>query len=1002
MSAKQFAISFGIGASLSSTFSKNIQASKDGLAKIEERIDKVRQAKMKLDGLEKTKLMAKENKSELKYTESQLGKLKQKLTETNEYGKKLNTTYKNLEKEAINLTSQKKILEKKLKDLTKQIGKNTEKNEVLEKEYKKLKEESIKVTEKLKPLQNNLDKAKEKLQGNNKASQDLRNQQLKLEDTIERLRDRNKQHTETIKEVTENLKKQNIVAKDTSKVYTELERKMQNLEKAKKLYIKAEGLKTRGDNISKAGNIPLVTGAAATGIAYQTLDTAIKAESAFAGVKKQFDFNDKKDEDNFKKDLLNLVSEKKIAVSLEELYGMAANAGQSGLNKDEAISYIESAANMAMAFNMGREEASEYMFAWKNTFNMNLDQLKELSDQINVLGNNTGASEKKISEYITRMGNMPKIIGMTTAQTAALGATLMEMGMAPEVAATGTKKLLTILNKGFATTEREQQALQKLGLDPVKLAKSAKANPEKALEIVFNRLSKVKDHEQGAVLSMLFGEEGKVAAANLMGSFEKYKKNSSLIKDKNIYEGASEKEAEIQKNTTANQLQVIKTEFDVLKADLGTELLPLIKEGAKYTKELLERLRNFIQEDPERFKRLVKLFIRGTGVMYALGGALKITGIAIKGYAGLVKFSGFVIEKDLLGKTQRASGALLKFSKNIGTMGIKFSRYLGRGIVAGGKYIFGAIGSVGRVCMAAFTNPVGLAIAGIIALVVAGYALYKNWDTVKEKAGQLRDKVSELIDKYWFLLGPIGALIKGGKALYNNWETIKTKAKELGIKAYELADKYWYLLGPLGSIFKAGQLLYKNFDDIKVKAIELKDKLIDFVTSSIENWDVFKEKTMNILRIPFDWLDEKIQSLKDKFSGIIDIYNEVKDFNIGGKISSGINWVKDKIPGFANGGIVNGPTLAMVGEGNYPESIIPHDGSVRSLNLWEQTGKLLGLKSSDSAPGTININYAPVINAQNKEELQSILTKDKYDFYKHFEECMKKYERENFRKGYGR
>ena len=41
-------------------------------------------------------------------------------------------------------------------------------------------------------------------------------------------------------------------------------------------------------------------------------------------------------------------------------------------------------------------------------------------------------------------------------------------------------------------------------------------------------------------------------------------------------------------------------------------------------------------------------------------------------------------------------------------------------------------------------------IAGILALVAAGYLLYKNWDTVKAKAAELKDKVVGLIDKFWF------------------------------------------------------------------------------------------------------------------------------------------------------------------------------------------------------------------------------------------------------------
>lgn len=979
MAFKEYAISFGIGASLSSTFNKSVQASREAFSTIEREIKNVEKAKNELDRLKKTKLIAKENKTKLKETKSQLELLKGKITETDEKAKALKSTYTNLEEKTVNLNTQKKNLENQLAKVAEKIKNNKSENKDLKEEYQKLKEETQKVNGKLTPLSEKFNQVKNSIKENQKESQDLRNQQLKLEDTIFNLRNKNKKYSETINQITKDFKEQKISVKDTANAYADLEKKMKRLEKAKNLFEKSEKLKERGNRIAKAGNIPLATGAAATGVAYSTLDTAIKAESAFAGVKKQFDFETKEDEEKFKKELLNLVSKKNIAVNLEELYGMAANAGQSGIKEDEAVGYVEAAANMAMAFNMGREEASEYMFAWKNTFKMGLPQLKELSDQINILGNNTGASEKKISEYLTRMGNMPKIIGMVESQTAALGATLMEMGMAPEVAATGSKKLLTILSKGFAATKTEKEALEKLGLNSVSLAKTAKLNPEKALELVFKRLSKVEGHEQGAVLSLLFGEEGKTAAANLMGAFEKYKKNSGLVKDKNLYNGAVEKESEVQKNTTANQLQVIKTEFDILKADLGTELLPLIKEGAKYTKEFLEKLRDFIQEDPERFKRLVKLFIKGTVALYALGATLKIAGAGIKLYSGLVKLSGIAIEKDFLGKIQKTSGMLFKVSKSMGSTGIKMAKSLGNGLIAGGKYVFGAIGTLGRASMAAFANPVGLTILGITALVAAGYLLYKNWDKVKEKGAELKDKVLELVDKYWFLMGPIGWIIKSGKKIYENWDLIKEKS------------------------------------------IELKDKIAEFVVNSAQHWEEFKEKTMKILKMPFEWIEEKIETITSKakgmVDGVMDIYNGIKDFSITDSISKGAKWVGDKvginsetlsgIPQFANGGVVNRPTLALVGEGRSAESIIPHENTPRSLGLWERTGKLIGAynnntNNSENLNPNITITYAPVINSSNTTDIKEILKEDKEQFYNQFSEFMKRYSRENFRRGYGR
>lgn len=971
MALKELAISIGIGAALSTSFSKNIKSAGTLMDQLKNKTSELKKTQRDLKKYENMQLIRKETRSEIIYSQKELVKLKNRLLEVDKEGRTLGSTYKLLEKEINQLSSKEKLLKDRMAMVAIEMKEGKGDNKKLQEEYRKLQKETKGITNELTPLKKRLNEVGKELSSNSKESTNLGKQQLNLENKIQSLREKQKKNINEIRETTKQLKEQSISIKDTAKSYEELEKKANAYNKALEHYQKANAIKERGSKIASYGNLPLKAAGVATVAGAGVLSEAIRAETAFAGVKKQFDFETAEEEAKFKEDLLKLVAEKRIAVSLEELYGMAANAGQSGLNKDEAVGYIEAAANMGMAFNMSREQASEYMFAWRNTFEMNLTQLKELTDQINTLGNNTGATETKISEFITDLGNLPTIVGMATNQTAALGASLMEMGMAPEIAATGAKRLLTILNKGVAATGSEEKALNILGLDPRYLAKATLENPEKALETVFFKLSKLEKHEQGAVMTMLFGEEGKVAAANIMGAFERFKRNLSLVKDSNIYSGATNKEAEIQKNTTANQLQVLKTEFDVLKADLGTELLPLVKEGATYLKAFLEKLLKIMKEDPEGFKRMVKLFVYGTGALYGFGGALKLIGGLLHGYAGIVNLVGLATEKELGLKTIRAAKTITQQFKNLGKAGLQVGKTIGLGILNGGKFLMGGLAKLGSLGMAALASPITWVILGITALIAAGYMLYKNWDTVKEKAVQLKDKVVELVDKYWYLLGPIGYMIKGGKALYENWDTIKLKAGEL------------------------------------------KDKIVNMVTGAIEQWNIFKEKSLAILGIPFDWLDKKIEGIKEKgghmLDGVLEIYEKIKNFSITDSIKNGASWLGEQfnIPQFATGGVVNSPTLALIGEGGSSESIIPHERTPKSLNLWEKTGKLLGAykptsTTNNNSSATITFSYSPTIYANDSNSLETTLKKDKGDFERWFKESMNKYEKERFRRGYGR
>ena len=108
------------------------------------------------------------------------------------------------------------------------------------------------------------------------------------------------------------------------------------------------------------------------------------------------------------------------------------------------------------------------------------------------------------------------------------------------------------------------------------------------------------------------------------------------------------------------------------------------------------------------------------------------------------------------------------------------------------------------------------------------------------------------------------------------------------------------------------------------------------------------------------------------------------------------------IPQFALGGIVNSPTLAWVGEGGSSESIIPHDNSQRSLNLWEKTGRLIGAYENGNNSSSFNLTYSPVIYVNDSKDLDSTLRKNRDEAFNEFKNMMKKYERENMRRRNGR
>lgn len=127
----------------------------------------------------------------------------------------------------------------------------------------------------------------------------------------------------------------------------------------------------------------------------------------------------------------------------------------------------------------------------------------------------------------------------------------------------------------------------------------------------------------------------------------------------------------------------------------------------------------------------------------ALGGTGEIEGIIkrIKPIIGDTfktanKYVGSFAEK--LKKAYDVTKPFHPMLKEIGIALVAFGSALGvmatvAGAIAGIAAVFAVVGS-----------GIGIAIVAIAGLVAAGVALYRNWDTVKEKAGQLWDKIKDV------------------------------------------------------------------------------------------------------------------------------------------------------------------------------------------------------------------------------------------------------------------
>jgi len=255
--------------------------------------------------------------------------------------------------------------------------------------------------------------------------------------------------------------------------------------------------------------------------------------------------------------------------------------------------------------------------------------------------------------------------------------------------------------------------------------------------------------------------------------------------------------------------------------------------------------------------------------------------------------------------------------------------------------------------------PVTLAVVGIAAAITAGILIWQNWDTIVNALQVTFEKVfnfiSEIVKKVigkitdlynsklgWLL--PAGPLVKGILFLKKNWgeifnfiqETIQTVFTKI-TSLYN--SKLGWLL-PAGPLVKAILFLKNNWDEIWGGIQATFKTVSDALVSTFRS---VKGTILGIWDGMVSGIKGAINSVIGSINGFIRSINSIKIRVPGvdipgvgrvGGFSVGMPQIPE-IPSLAKGGIVNRPTLAMLGESG-PEAVVPlgrRGGAGMTINL---------------------------------------------------------------------
>ncbi|MDQ7104212.1 hypothetical protein REA38_11690 [Serratia sp. MF2] len=552
------------------------------------------------------------------------------------------------------------------------------------------------------------------------------------------------------------------------------------------------------------------------------------------------------------------------------------------------------------------------------------------------LAKSSAAAQNSIDKASKRLGISAQAFGN-------LSYAAKSAGISQENFESLTGKLNKTIGSAVQGTKSAQLAFERAGVSIKNSSGKLKSTDQILIELS-DRFKKMPEGIYKADLAMaLFGQAG----ADMVPLLEK---GSSGINDI-IKEGErlgivfSETDRKAAKELSAG-LSKLKKAGEGVSASISRQLIPvlspLISRFGDWINSNRELINIKISEAINKISNsindlIVYLPVLINHISNAWG---YIDGVAqsIGGWDSAIKYLGYSI----------AGIKILQFTAGVWA----FSK----SIYGVGKALAIASSAVFKFTAALLANPIGIIVAGIAALVAAGYFLYKNWDSVTKGISSTWEWLSDSISNAWN---------KTIKVLMSTWENVKNYFSEA---IYSIVSNFDD--GFINGLIK----LFSKFDPLGWVSTKI-NEMIKYLTG-------------------IDLADSGKKMISSFGNGLLNHWNRIKSDIVESVTGWLPDWVTGKssdnidlpnLPAYANGGLITHPQTAIIGEDG-PEMVIPLTKPARGRELLQEAAGALGTSISNNGDEGSNVynssnitNVTREINSSKVSNINNAVKNINYD-----------------------
>lgn len=343
---------------------------------------------------------------------------------------------------------------------------------------------------------------------------------------------------------------------------------------------------------------------------------------------------------------------------------------------------------LSSAGNMELGRTSDLVTDSMSALGLGIDEMDGYLDILAQASRNSNTDIDALSEAFVAVGGRLNLLGIPTNDAAVALGILGDNGIKGSEAGRGLNAVLTNLT---APTGKAKEALEELNISAFD-SSGEFIGLEETFQLVKDATNGMTQEQQNMYYSMIAGKEhGKTFNAILGSLGDGW---DGLSADVANAEGALDEMYDTMTDNTAGAIDDLKSAVEELALKIWDNLKPAVDNITKLIQGLTDK---FNALSPKQQENVIKIGL----LVAAIGPALMIIG-------KLITIVGTII--GVFGK-----------------------------LVTGVKLVGAAIGML--------TGPIGIAIAAIAAIIAVGVLLYKNWDTVKEKASELWASIKGIFNK---------------------------------------------------------------------------------------------------------------------------------------------------------------------------------------------------------------------------------------------------------------